>query len=76
MMSRQFGPDDPRVAMALTNLGLAELEAGDIARGARPPAAGVRGPAAAYGPDHCNTRLVVGRLEDLDRRSVASVPGR
>jgi Tetratricopeptide repeat len=76
MMSRQFGPDDPRVAMALTNLGLAELEAGDI------PGARVHQQRAydallrAYGPDHCNTRLVVERLEDLDRRSVASVPVR
>jgi tetratricopeptide (TPR) repeat protein len=76
MMSRQFGPDDPRVAMALTNLGLAELEAGDIGGARAHQQRAYEALLRAYGPDHCNTRLVVGRLEDLDRRSVASVPGR
>ena len=76
MMSRQFGPDDPRVAMALTNLGLAELEAGDIAGARAHQQRAHEVLLRAYGPDHCNTRLVVGRLEDLDGRSVASVPAR
>jgi DNA-binding SARP family transcriptional activator len=76
MMSRQFGLDDPRVAMALTNLGLAELEAGDIGGARAHQQRAYEALLRAYGPDHCNTRLVVGRLEDLDRRSVASVPGR
>jgi tetratricopeptide (TPR) repeat protein len=76
MMSRQFGPDDPRVAMALTNLGLAELEAGDIPGARAHQQRAYDALLRAYGPDHCNTRLVVERLEDLDRRSVASLPVR
>jgi hypothetical protein len=65
MMSRQFGPDDPRVAMALTNLGLAELEAGDIAGARAHQQRAYESLLRAYGPDHCNTRLVLERLEDL-----------
>ena len=76
MMSRQFGPDDPRVAMALTNLGLAELEAGDIPGARAHQQRAYDALLRAYGPDHCNTRLVLERLEDLDRPSVASVPVR
>src|SRR6185437_6402274 len=65
MMSRQFGLDDPRVAMALTNLGLAELEAGDIGGARAHQQRAYEALLCAYGPDHCNTRLVVGRLENL-----------
>jgi DNA-binding SARP family transcriptional activator len=74
MMSRLFGADDPRVAMALTNLGLAELEAGDVTGARAHQHQAYETLLRAYGADHCNTRLVAGRLVDLDRPSVASVP--
>lgn len=73
MMSRLFGPDDPRVAMALTNLGLAELEAGDAgaARTSQLRAHDIL--VRAYGTEHRNTRLVADRLRALDDLSVAGV---
>jgi hypothetical protein len=74
MMSRLFGADDPRVAMALTNLGLAELEAGDVTGARAHQHQAYETLLRAYRADHCNTRLVAGRLADLDRPSVASVP--
>jgi DNA-binding SARP family transcriptional activator len=77
MMSRLFGPDDPRVAMALTNLGLAKQDAGDAeaARTTQNRAYDIL--VRAYGPEHRNTRLVFDRLRVLDDLSVAGCqPGR
>jgi hypothetical protein len=62
--------------MALMSLGLADFEVGDMGGACANQQRAYEALLRAYGPDHCNTRLVVGRLEDLDRRSVASIPGR
>jgi hypothetical protein len=73
MMSRLFGASDPRVAMALTNLGLARLEAGDLVAARADQDRAYEVLLRAYGPEHRNTQLVAGRREDLDRGSVSSI---
>jgi len=67
-----FGPQDPRFAMALTNLALAELEVGDlesaVANQRRSRAVLVQ----AYGPDHRHSRLVTVRLHEAERAAVTT----
>ncbi|MFP5283245.1 MAG: FxSxx-COOH system tetratricopeptide repeat protein, partial [Actinomycetes bacterium] len=65
MLARLFGEDDPRLAMALTNLGLAHAALGDVvlAHATQSRALGIL--SRAYGADHRNTRLVAARLASL-----------
>lgn len=65
MLQRLYGPEDPRLAMVISNRGLAELACGrpDTARASQQQA--LRMLQLAYGPDHRDTRLVTARLADL-----------
>ncbi|MDP9794303.1 DNA-binding SARP family transcriptional activator [Catenuloplanes nepalensis] len=56
-LEQLFGADDPRVAMALTNRGLDELDCGDVGAALRTQARAVAVFAAAYGARHSSTLI-------------------
>jgi tetratricopeptide (TPR) repeat protein len=68
MLSATFGGTDPRTAMALTNLGVAQLAAGDGVAAAEAQRRAHELLIAAYGPHHPNVRIVQERL--LEPRTV------
>jgi DNA-binding SARP family transcriptional activator len=65
MLTRLFGDRDPRLAMALTNLGLAEATLGDLGSAEATQRRAFDILTATYGPSHRNTLLVSGRLDEL-----------
>ncbi|MFC4071491.1 BTAD domain-containing putative transcriptional regulator [Actinoplanes subglobosus] len=60
-LERLFGADDPRVAMALTNLGLDELDAGDVERAVTTQARAAALFVEVYGPRHSSSLIARGR---------------
>ena len=78
LLERVLGPDDSRVAMALTNLGLALADAGELGAGRRraePRPDDLRGGAGAYPLQHVDGRRPAGRRTGRSADS-RSAPGR
>ena len=62
MIVATAGADDPRRAMALTNLGLAHHDAGRIQDAVAARRRALETFTAAYGPDHPYARMALDRL--------------
>jgi hypothetical protein len=65
MLCATIGTDDPRTAMALSNLGLAYRDAGNQAESATAQQHAQRVLQIVHGPDHPNTLLIAERLAGL-----------
>jgi DNA-binding SARP family transcriptional activator len=65
ILSATLGDTDPRAAMALTNLGVAQLAAGDVAAASVAQRSAHALLVAAYGPEHPNVQIVQSRLVEL-----------
>ena len=64
VLTAAFGPDDPRVAMTVTNRGLAHLAGGDIDAAIAAQERALDAFRSAYGPGHQHAVMAADRLAE------------
>lgn len=74
MLARLFGLDDPRLAMVISNRGLAEEACGLVEQARESQRRALDVLLNQYGPSHRDTRLVTERLQALEARATPPAP--